>query len=885
MKTLKQIYQALSAGKINQQQALQWIKASKQGVDVPFNTDANVDVNNKIKLLDKNKLQAGIMVADWYQLPIRFTQPVQSQTETTLTDNVEKVIVFCGYQTNDAHKTIVDSIAMQYQIHQISINGVSSFAQGDLGENDRLKNASVIGHTQSLVSDFTNFALDCLRWVQQLIAQKKTTKYHLQFLIAEPEASELNHSAIETQLFSAISGLLGTLQQENPDYICQVACVPEDLNETELLWVIAQNSANSERLLLQYRHVENDITCWTRQWQLLATNNQPEAQVKELPVFKQNGVYLITGGLGAIGLTLTQMILQQDRFSPQDQLSQQGQLSQQNKPVQIYLTGRSALTKTKQQTLATIDTTQSHIHYVQLDLTDANAVNELIQEITTQHQQLNGIFHCAGMTADNYILKKSIEEFSEVIQPKVAGTMNLDKATAQLSLDFFILFSSVAAIKGNLGQADYATANAFMDRFALYREKLVQQGLRQGKSLSINWPLWQNGGMQIDEQTQQLLQQNTGLHSLSREQALFLLKQAIAGEHCQVLTFYGQPNQIKQKLFNQFLPDVSSKSVKDKNKSDLEINNTAANARTALSAPALYSKIEIFLCEQLASLLKMNTDMVNPKAALEQYGVDSILAMNLTTQLEKTFGPLSKTLFFEYQSIAELAAYFNEHHEQKVRLLFAPAVSDTNDKPHEQLSSERAFTKTPTSGAQAPEHPSNIAPIQSTQQRTQSNRFTPTAANHHASTVRTYDTEQLLEAASKPSRIAIIGLSGRYPASKDVDAYWENLRGGVDCITEVPPSRWRFEDYYVPDRSLQGVHFSKWGGFIEGVDEFDPRFFNISPREAKVLDPQERLFLTHSWQALEDAGYSRSRLQDLSTGEGLGGQVGVYAGVMYGEYQ
>src|SRR5690606_34283835 len=78
-------------------------------------------------------------------------------------------------------------------------------------------------------------------------------------------------------------------------------------------------------------------------------------------------------------------------------------------------------------------------------------------------------------------------------------------------------------------------------------------------------------------------------------------------------------------------------------------------------------------------------------------------------------------------------------------------------------------------------------------------------------------------------------------------------------------------------RTQKGKHFSKWGGFIEGVDEFDARFFNISPVEAETIDPQERLFLQHAWMAIEDAGYTRASL--------MPGEVGVYAGVMYGEYQ
>lgn len=109
------------------------------------------------------------------------------------------------------------------------------------------------------------------------------------------------------------------------------------------------------------------------------------------------------------------------------------------------------------------------------------------------------------------------------------------------------------------------------------------------------------------------------------------------------------------------------------------------------------------------------------------------------------------------------------------------------------------------------------------------------------------------------------------------------LRDGIDCISEIPASRWQWRDYFVGEDCPHGSHSSKWGGFIEGVDEFDPRFFNISPREALHIDPQERLFLEHAWQALEDSGYSRAALQ-IPRAEQLPGQVGVYVGVMYGEY-
>uniref|UniRef100_UPI002147952D type I polyketide synthase n=1 Tax=Tahibacter caeni TaxID=1453545 RepID=UPI002147952D len=126
----------------------------------------------------------------------------------------------------------------------------------------------------------------------------------------------------------------------------------------------------------------------------------------------------------------------------------------------------------------------------------------------------------------------------------------------------------------------------------------------------------------------------------------------------------------------------------------------------------------------------------------------------------------------------------------------------------------------------------------------------------------------------------------RYPESPDLAAFWTNLRDGRDCIVEVPAGRWDWRDYYSADRSESGRHYSRWGGFIDGVDEFDPQFFHIAPREARQIDPQERLFLQQAWLAIEDAGYTRAALQGRDDGPagGLGGQVGVYVGMMYSEY-
>ncbi|HKR63643.1 MAG TPA: SDR family oxidoreductase, partial [Thermoanaerobaculia bacterium] len=134
------------------------------------------------------------------------------------------------------------------------------------------------------------------------------------------------------------------------------------------------------------------------------------------------------------------------------------------------------------------------------------------------------------------------------------------------------------------------------------------------------------------------------------------------------------------------------------------------------------------------------------------------------------------------------------------------------------------------------------------------------------------------QSANEP--IAIIGVAGRYPDADDLEEFWDNLRSGRDCIREIPADRWSIDAYPAPDPRTPERRYSRWGGFLRHVDRFDPRFFNLLPREARDMDPQERLFLETAWEAVENAGYSPESIAASCANE-----VGVFAGVMWGEYQ
>lgn len=285
--------------------------------------------------------------------------------------------------------------------------------------------------------------------------------------------------------------------------------------------------------------------------------------------------------------------------------------------------------------------------------------------------------------------------------------------------------------------------------------------------------------------------------------------------------------------------DKSTEFQIDKSTKDINIRNDL-NIKT--------EKLLINILASVTGLLEKNIDV---NTQLDSYGFDSILVMTLTQKLEKIFGVLSKTLFFEYLTIKSLADYFVLNHKSSLLDHFNIQLNESQNKKTKKDSKEKL---------------------------NKINDF-PKINNISNSTRLVNQNEEYTESNSE---IAIIGISGKYPMSDNLDEFWQNLSKGKDCITKVPSDRWNIEKYKVKNSKNISFHNSQYGGFISDIDKFDSLFFNISPREAELMIPEERLVLEQSYQALEDSGYHKGNLNnqgnfDLS-------QIGVYIGVMFSEY-
>ena len=203
---------------------------------------------------------------------------------------------------------------------------------------------------------------------------------------------------------------------------------------------------------------------------------------------------MITGGLGGLGFIFARYLAGQVR-------------------AKLVLAGRSDLSARGQERITELESLGSEAVYIKADIAQREQAQELIAKARQRFGRIHGVIHSAGVIRDALLSKKTPQDMEQVLAPKVYGTLYLDEATCDEQLDFFVLFSSLAAVTGNMGQADYAYANSFMDSFAILREGLRVRHKRFGKSLSINWPLWQEGGMRMDEQTEILFTRTMGLES------------------------------------------------------------------------------------------------------------------------------------------------------------------------------------------------------------------------------------------------------------------------------------------------------------------------------------------------------------------------------------
>ncbi|MFS8211413.1 SDR family NAD(P)-dependent oxidoreductase [Paenibacillus sp. S29] len=662
---------------------------------------------------------------------------------------------------------------------------------------------------KSIDARFRTYATQVFEAIQHILKTESKGKTLVQLVVPVQD---------HQQVFSGLSGLLKTAWLENPVLVGQLIEMDVEQDSAGMINILQENSRSSIEPHIRYQSGRRHVAVWTE--------IKASGEVISIP-WKDRGVFLITGGTGSLGLILAEEITRQAR------------------DIALILVGRSPLRGDTKARIEEIEALGARVVFRQADVANKRAVEDLIRDIQEEFGKLDGIVHSAGMVSDNFIIKKTREELQNVLAPKVTGLVNLDQACKEIPLDFFILFSSVAGSLGNIGQADYAAANAFMDAYAKYRSTLVERAQRQGRTISVNWPLWKEGGMRIDGETEKIME-GMGMFAMETGAGIRALYQSLASEKNQVMVLEGHASQLRETLLQQ--PSLNQTG-------DASSMIRESEMGSVIGQDLLAEKAANYLKQLLATSIRLPARQIETDAPMEKYGIDSIMIKQLTRELEKTFGTLPKTLFFEYQNIRELTQYFLKVHQKQLIKLLGIETEVNAAKEFKPSTKEND-------------------PVRSLSDSRKQSRFMPVQASFQPQPARAGGSEE----------IAIIGLSGMYPDAENIREFWNNLRDGKDCITEIPKDRWDHSVHFDEDRDQSGKTYSKWGGFIKGVDQFDPMFFNISPREAQIIDPQERLFLKCVYETIEDAGYTREAL-GLERGLGQDRNVGVFVGVMYEEYQ
>ncbi|MEM6602214.1 MAG: beta-ketoacyl synthase N-terminal-like domain-containing protein, partial [Verrucomicrobiota bacterium] len=332
----------------------------------------------------------------------------------------------------------------------------------------------------------------------------------------------------------------------------------------------------------------------------------------------------------------------------------------------------------------------------------------------------------------------------------------------------------------------------------------------------------------VDAESERYLERTWGMRALPTREGLEAFEALLQQDAAQVMVVYGLPSKMDKKLL---------RSVE---KRDL------ATKAPGFDVKSLQSEAEKVMLQFAAELLKLDVAHLSADEELGDYGVDSILMTRFANTLNEYYGiNLRPTVFFNYPTIGELSAYL------------AADYAEALEKQHDSglaKADEPAFSKV-------------TFPTQ---------RFNGVSRRKRrvGTTGSVLTTTPSVPTIHEP--IAIIGISGRFPGSPNLDVFWEQLRENKDLITEVPKDRWDWEAYYGDPQADKGKTKAKWGGFIEGIDQFDPLHFGISPREAELMDPQQRMALETVWHALEDAGIAPGSLK--------GSDTGIFVGVSSNDY-
>jgi NAD(P)-dependent dehydrogenase (short-subunit alcohol dehydrogenase family)/acyl carrier protein len=393
------------------------------------------------------------------------------------------------------------------------------------------------------------------------------------------------------------------------------------------------------------RHVARLVRSQNPQPQMTTTGARPANTISgaqtEGMVVRSEATYLITGGLGGIGLLMAQWLASRGARH-------------------LVLMGRRGASDAVRETLRELEQAGTQITIIQGDVSRDEQISQAFKQIERALPPLRGVIHSAGVLADGVLMQQDWQRFTEVMAPKITGAWHLHALTRDKPLDFFVLFSSLAALLGSAGQSNHAAANAFMDALAFHRRAL---GL---PALSINWGIWSEIGAAARQNVGDRFLDH-GMRTFSPQEGLTVFERLLRRGSTQVGVMpIDWPRFIRQfttsdgeqPFFAELAIEArqrgqSSQPVEPELDTLQQLEQAPANQRPRLL-------LEYIRSQALKVLGLDATEVVDPRQPLADLGLDSLMAVELRNLLGRGLRlgrSMPATLLYDYPTISELANY------------------------------------------------------------------------------------------------------------------------------------------------------------------------------------------------------------------------------------
>ncbi|MFF7977426.1 SDR family NAD(P)-dependent oxidoreductase [Streptomyces sp. NPDC007905] len=342
------------------------------------------------------------------------------------------------------------------------------------------------------------------------------------------------------------------------------------------------------------------------------------------PVVRSDGAYIVTGGLGGLGLATARWLAEQGAGH-------------------IVLNGRRSPSLETARAVANLAVRTT---VVLGDISEPGTAERLVRAATESGAPLRGVVHCAMVLSDAALTTVRDYQLKRVWAPKVTGAWNLHRAAAGHSLDWFVLYSSMSSLLGNAGQGTYAAANAWLDAFATWR---TRNGL---PTLAVNWGPWGETGQATDFA-------DRGYETIPTREGIRALHTLLSHQRVQTAVIPGAPRAwIPRTAANSSLfALLTSDSVPSSDESEAGGSGIRARLEALPAGIARQTALESYLSDHIRAILRTGSATLDPQTRLKALGFDSLLATELRLRLETELHVrLAGNFVWQHPTVASLAA-------------------------------------------------------------------------------------------------------------------------------------------------------------------------------------------------------------------------------------